>query len=124
MVVANWINLQYFASTVNNRAFGSGNKLTQNVVGTLGVCQGNSGDLQPGLPLQSLHDGTKWIHDPLRLHILIEAPRERIAAVLAKHDGIRQLVEHGWLLLFAIEDDGKNYFRFHPRSQWQQVEIP
>jgi uncharacterized protein YbcC (UPF0753/DUF2309 family) len=124
MVVANWINLQYFASTVNNRAFGSGNKLTQNVVGTLGVCQGNSGDLQPGLPLQSLHDGTKWIHEPLRLHVLIEAPRERIAAVLAKHDGIRQLVEHGWLLLFAIEDDGKSYFRFQPRSQWQQVGIP
>ena len=36
LVVASWINLQYYGSTVNNRAFGSGNKVLHNVVGTLG----------------------------------------------------------------------------------------
>ncbi len=121
MVVANWINLQYYASTVNNDVFGSGNKVTHNVVGTLGVCQGNGGDLQTGLPLQSVHDGTKWVHEPLRLHVFIEAPRERIAAILAKHDNVRQLVDNGWLLLFAIEDQGEQYYRCQPGAQWDLV---
>ena len=124
MVVANWINLQYFASTVNNPVFGSGNKVTHNVVGTLGVCQGNGGDLQTGLPLQSLHDGTKWVHEPLRLHVFIEAPRDRIAAILVKHENVQHLVENGWLLLFAIEDEGENYYRCRPGAQWELVECP
>jgi uncharacterized protein YbcC (UPF0753/DUF2309 family) len=124
MVVANWINLQYYASTVNNRVFGSGNKVTHNVVGTIGVCQGNGGDLQTGLPLQSVHDGTKSVHEPLRLHAFIEAPRARIGAILEKHENVRQLVDNGWLLLFAIEDDGKSYYRCHKGVQWAAVERP
>lgn len=122
MVVANWINLQYYASTVNNRVFGSGNKITHNVVGTLGVCQGNGGDLQTGLPLQSVHDGTRWVHEPLRLHVFIEAPRERIAAILAKHNNVRQLADNGWLLLFAIEDEGNNFYRYQPGALWEPIE--
>ncbi|HEX8834847.1 MAG TPA: DUF2309 domain-containing protein, partial [Abditibacteriaceae bacterium] len=82
MVVASWINLQYFASTVNNRDFGSGNKTIHNVVGTVGVWQGNCGDLQVGLPLQSVHDGNKWMHEPLRLSVFIEAPRAAINSVI------------------------------------------
>ncbi len=121
MVVANWINLQYFGSTVNNPVFGSGNKVIHNVVGTLGICLGNGGDLQTGLPLQSLHDGKRWIHEPLRLHVFLEAPRDRIEAVLAKHDGVRQLVENGWLLLFSIEDDGTTRHRYLFENQWEKV---
>ena len=60
MLVASWINLQYFASTVNNRRFGSSNKTIHNVVGTLGIWQGNSGDLQVGLPLQSVPTARTW----------------------------------------------------------------
>ena len=74
MVVASWINLQYFASTVDARRFGSGNKVISNVVGTLGVLQGNGGDLQTGLPYQSVHNGKNFVHDSLRLSIFIEAP--------------------------------------------------
>ena len=33
MVVTNWINMQYHASTVDNRRYGSGNKVLHNVVG-------------------------------------------------------------------------------------------
>ncbi len=105
MVVANWINLQYYASTVNNSVFGSGNKVLHNVVGTLGVCLGNGGDLETGLPFQSVHDGIRFIHEPIRLHVFLEAPTDRIDAVLAKHANVRELVENGWLLLFAIADD-------------------
>ena len=37
VVVASWINLQYFASTVDNRTFGCGTKALHNRVGTHGV---------------------------------------------------------------------------------------
>ena len=38
-------------------AFGGGNKLIHNVVGGIGVVQGNGGILRPGLPWQTVHDG-------------------------------------------------------------------
>ena len=118
MVVANWINLQYYASTVNNSAFGSGDKTIHNVVGQFGVCLGNGGDLQTGLPLQSLHNGEHWVHEPIRLHVYIEAPRERIEAVLQKHPAVRELVENLWLLLFAIESDPLMVFSRHSKGGW------
>ncbi len=122
MVVTNWINLQYYGSTVNNPVFGSGNKVLHNVVGTFGVCLGNGGDLQTGLPLQSVHDGKKWVHEPHRLNVFIEAPRERIDRVIAKHEGVRQLVDNGWLHLFAIENEGAEFHRYLPGLQWEKMD--
>ncbi len=121
MVVANWINLQYYASTVNNRLWGSGNKVTHNVVGTFGIQQGNGGDLQAGLPLQSVHNGETWMHEPVRLSVLIEAPRSDIDAVIAKHESVRQLVENGWLHLFAIEDEGRVIVRRNSNDIWEET---
>ena len=119
MVVASWINLQYFASTVNNRHFGSGNKTIHNVVGAMGIWQGNCGDLQVGLPLQSVHDGTDWMHEPLRLSVFIEAPRAAIDQIMQKHDGVRELLDNGWLHLFAIEDDGQTMLRYCGDGEWR-----
>ena len=104
MVVAHWINMQYYASTVDNGRYGSGNKVLHNVVGGhIGVFEGNGGDLRIGLPMQSLHDGRQWMHTPLRLSVFIEAPRERIEAVMDRHAVVRQLVENRWLSLFRID---------------------
>lgn len=112
MVVASWINLQYYGSRVNNRLFGSGNKVLHNVVGTFGVWQGNGGDLQPGLPLQSVHDGKRWMHEPLRLNVFIEAERGAIESILTKQPGVRELVENGWLNLFAMDASAKHFWRY------------
>ena len=103
MVVASWINLQYYASTIDNARFGSGNKALHNVVGTFGVWQGNSGDLQVGLPWQSVHDGTTFRHEPLRLSVFLEAPTARIDDVLRRNEPVRQLVTNEWVRLLAIE---------------------
>lgn len=116
MVVASWINLQYYGSTVNNRLFGSGNKVLHNVVGTFGVWQGNGGDLQPGLPLQSVHDGARWRHEPLRLSVFIEADPNAIESVLAKQPGVRELIENGWISLFAMDVSGKKFLRYCGRQ--------
>ncbi len=116
MVVASWINLQYFASTVNNPHFGSGNKTIHNVVGTLGIWEGNSGDLRAGLPLQSLHDGEKWRHEPLRLTTIIEAPRSAINRVINANTEVRNLVDNGWIHLMSLE--GTNVFRYVGDLHW------
>jgi hypothetical protein len=75
MVVTNWINMQYYASMVDQKIWGSGNKTLHNVVGNVGVIEGNAGDIRSGLPIQSLHDGQDWQHEPLRLAVYIEAPK-------------------------------------------------
>jgi uncharacterized protein YbcC (UPF0753/DUF2309 family) len=123
LVVASWINLQYYASTVNNPQFGSGNKVIHNVVGTMGICQGNGGDLQVGLPLQSVHDGQKWMHEPLRLSVFIEAPRHKIDAVIEKHATVRDLLDNGWLHLIAIEDNGAHFARYSGDLHWKNIEV-
>jgi uncharacterized protein YbcC (UPF0753/DUF2309 family) len=118
MVVASWINLQYYGSTVNNRAFGSGNKVLHNVVGTLGVIEGNAGDLRTGLPWQSVHDGKRFIHEPLRLNVFIEAPEDAINAVIAAHQSVRELVDNDWLWLFRIAPDG-SLSRYAGKLGWE-----
>ncbi|MHB1691499.1 MAG: YbcC family protein [Thiomonas sp.] len=107
MLVAHWINLQYLASTVDPHHCGSGNKILHNVVGgRIGVFEGNGGDLRIGLPLQSVHDGVRWMHDPIRLHIVIDAPQAMIDRVIAAHEQVRQLVENRWLWLWRLDADG------------------
>lgn len=118
MVVASWINLQYYGSTVNNRAFGAGNKVLHNIIGTLGVLQGNAGDLQVGLPLQSVHDGEKFIHKPLRLNVFLEAPLHAIDAVIGRQQSVRELIENRWLHLYAIGEDGL-IARYEGAGHWQ-----
>lgn len=104
MVVAHWINFQYYASVVDPERFGSGDKTLHNVVGgNLGVYEGAGGDLRIGLAKQSVHDGTDWVHTPLRLAAYIEAPAAAIDALLAKHDAVRGLVENEWLFLYQID---------------------
>ncbi len=119
VVVASWINLQYFASTVNNRVFGSGNKVLHNVTGTFGVWEGNGGDLRTGLPLQSLHDGEQWMHEPLRLHVFVEAPLERIDRILRDSTEVRNLVEHRWIHLLAM--DGASCYECRGTGKWRFV---
>ena len=56
MVIASRINLQYYGLSVNNRAFGSGNK--------------------------ALHHGTRFTHEPMRLNVFIAAPVAAMNEVL------------------------------------------
>ena len=90
VVVANWINMQYYASTVDQEHSGSGDKTIHNVVGNFGIFSGNGGDLQTGLPWQSIHDGEQYQHDPVRLLVVIAASRESIDRILAAHGNVRR----------------------------------
>ncbi len=104
LIVAHWINFQYYASTVDNARYGCGDKVLHNIVGGhIGIFEGNGGDLRIGLPLQTLHDGERWMHPPLRLGVFIEAPRLAIDRVLEKHRKVRELVDNEWIHLFQLD---------------------
>ncbi|RMB04791.1 YbcC family protein [Eilatimonas milleporae] len=127
MVVASWINLQYYGSTVDNPAFGSGNKVLHNVTGTIGVLEGNGGDLRTGLSWQSVHDGKRLVHEPLRLSVFIEAPIEEINRIIAKHESVRHLADNGWIHLFALSEGGEggqSCHRYTGNLSWQPVDAP
>lgn len=119
MVVANWINMQYYASTVDNHHFGSGNKTVHNVVGRFGILSGNGGDLMTGLPWQSLHTGKQLQHLPLRLQVVIAAPRPSISRVIERHELVANLITNGWLHLVAIEDEG--VYRYTAHGTWEVI---
>ncbi|MFG0288031.1 MAG: YbcC family protein [Rhodopirellula sp. JB044] len=119
MVVANWINMQYYASTVDPIHFGSGNKTVHNVVGQFGVFSGNGGDLLTGLPWQSVHDGQRYQHHPLRLLAVLAAPRLAIESILEKHANVAHLVASGWLHLIAVEDG--EFYRYTEQQNWEKT---
>ncbi len=119
MIVANWINMQYYASAVDNHHFGSGNKAIHNVVGKFGILAGNSGDLQTGLPLQSLHDGAHYRHRPQRLLVVIDAPRSRIENIYQKHEVVANLINNEWLTLVAL--DGAERYQLCSNGQWRTL---
>lgn len=117
MVVAHWINLQYYASTVDPLRYGSGNKVLHNVVGgRIGIMEGAGGDLRIGLARQSVHDGRRWMHEPLRLSVFVEAPADAIDAIVAHHAVVRDLVHNEWLFLHRIDAEGSVWQR--QRERW------
>jgi len=44
-----------------------------------------------GLPWQSVCGGTRFVHEPRRLNVFIEAPIEVMNDVIAKHEHVRRL---------------------------------
>jgi hypothetical protein len=121
VVVASWISLQYYGSSVAPRIFGSGNKLLHNVVGGIGVFEGNGGVMRAGLPWQSIHDGEKFMHEPLRLSVCIEAPEEAMTEILKQHETVRALFDNRWLHLFALDEEGKAASRYRGNLAWEPI---
>ena len=106
MVVAQWINCQYLFSTIDNDRYGSGDKVTQNVLGGIGVVQGNGGDLKVGLPRQSLFtDAGDPYHVPQRLLIIVLAPLAQVEKVVEANDILGRLFGKGWVQLVVIDPD-------------------
>lgn len=123
VVVASWISLQYFASTVAPDIYGGGNKLLHNIVGGIGVLEGNGGPMRTGLPIQSVHDGEAFSHLPARLSVIIEAPIEAINGVLERHEAIRDLFDNDWLHLFQMDDVGHLSSKYAGGLKWNSLAV-
>ena len=119
VVVASWINLQYYGSRINPDQLAAGNKTIHQVIGGLGVIEGNAGDLCSGLPLQSIHDGKDFVHEPRRLTVVIESTPELIDAVLAAQPGVRELFDNQWIHLIVLHGKSASQRRngsWHPMA--------
>ncbi|MBF6370317.1 DUF2309 domain-containing protein [Nocardia puris] len=117
VIVAQWINCQYYFSTVAPDTFGAGTKTTHNVVGGIGVLTGPAGDLRTGLPWQSVAVGNRLVHEPMRLLVLAYAPRERIDTIVARNPKVRDLVDNHWITLLA-RTDRSSPWHHRTRSGW------
>lgn len=123
MVVTQWINNHYYFSTVDNEKFGGGSKITHNITGKFGVVQGNGGDLKMGLPLQSVHEtDKKTYHHPLRLSVLIQAPKENIQNILLKNENLKALLDNEWIYLLVMDPTKRNRIeRYKKGMEWMST---
>jgi hypothetical protein len=111
LVVAQWINAQYYFSATDPETFGSGSKAIHNVLGDIGVLSGAGGDLRRGLPLQSVRAGSRLLHEPVRLLAIVEGALAHIDAAMAASSTLHRLVANEWIHLIA---------RPAPSSTWQR----
>ncbi|MDO8336862.1 MAG: Na-translocating system protein MpsB, partial [Microcella sp.] len=101
LVVAHWINAQYYFSAVDPEVLGAGSKTVHNLVGGAGVLTGPGGDLRIGLPWQSIGTRAGLHHEPLRLLAVVDAPLERIDGIIQRADIVADLVHGDWVVLVA-----------------------
>jgi uncharacterized protein YbcC (UPF0753/DUF2309 family) len=122
LIVAEWINTQYLFSTLNNRIYGCGSKVTHNIIGKFGVMQGNASDLMQGLPLQSVYrNDQEPYHEMIRLQVIVYAPRASIQAIVNKHLTLQNLIYNRWIYFIAIDPVDKKFYRLKNRDVWQEI---
>ena len=122
MIVANWINMEHYFSTVDPVVYGSGSKVYHNVVGRIGVMYGSQSDLCIGLPVQTVLDVETPYHEPMRLFVIIEAPMDRISAIIARHNVLKRLVGNQWINLVALDPGTMEFFHQHSLKKWQRIQ--
>lgn len=107
------ISLEYYFSTVDNDNYGSGSKITHNVVGLFGVMDGTSSDLRTGLPRQMIE-----IHEAMRLQVMVEAKIDLITEIYMRQPPLQELIGNGWLLVSAKDPDSEDIHIFDPAKGW------
>jgi uncharacterized protein YbcC (UPF0753/DUF2309 family) len=122
MIVAQWINTQYFFSAFNPIIFGSGSKITHNVVGKIGVMQGNGSDLMHGLPLQSIQStDIDPYHVPIRLLTIVLASKDTLNTIIKKHSNLQDLFFNHWVKLISIDPIDLKIYELEKKDIWNEI---
>lgn len=117
LVVVQWISNHYYFSTVDNNILGGGSKITLNITGKHGAMQGNGSDLKMGLPLQSVMVTDKrFYHNPIRISILIQAPKHFVDSILVEDSKLSALINNGWILLHIMDPEKENKIEKYPNT--------
>jgi uncharacterized protein YbcC (UPF0753/DUF2309 family) len=106
MIVAHWINMQYYFSTISPDLFGAGNKALHNIIPGIGVMEGNFSDLKIGLPQQSIFYRGEPLHTPQRLCVVIYANYNTVIKIIYEHQALQQLVANEWLQMYCLKGQG------------------
>jgi uncharacterized protein YbcC (UPF0753/DUF2309 family) len=123
LIVVKWLNTEYYFSAVDPWFWGSGSKVIHNVVSGVGVMLGSQSDLQTGLPLQSVNDGQKRFHEPMRPLTIIEAPVSRISPIIHKHTVLQHLFHNQWVTLVAVDPTTGEVQLYNADATWQPVPV-
>lgn len=123
LIVGELINLTYYFSSVDPWAYGGGSKVIHNIVAGVGVMLGSQSDLQKGLPLQSVNDGARHYHEPMRLLAIIEAPTDRIRSIILKHALLQHVFHNQWMHVIAFDPDSKSFSRYLSDVTWEPVRM-
>ena len=118
LVVGQWISAQYYFSAVEPEQFGAGDKTLHNPVGGIGVVLGEGGDLQVGLPAQAVGVGDRRMHEPLRLLAVIQAPLERIEAIIQRNQALRELIGGKWMTVAGRSHGDEHWSIRSPGGTW------
>jgi uncharacterized protein len=121
-VVAQWINMEHYFSAVDNEVYGSGSKIYHNVVGRIGIMSGPWSDLRLGLARQTVMSGDAPYHEPMRLLTVVEAPRERIEKLIARHDVLQHFYHNAWVHLVALDPEDGVWYRYLPSGAWSPMD--
>ena len=121
-VVGQWINSEHYFSATDPEVYGSGSKIYHNVVGRFGIMAGPQSDLRTGLARQSVMNGPMPYHEPLRLLVVVEAPRDRITQMLQQLPHVQQLFDNEWIHLVAVDHDAESLLhRYEPTQNWATI---
>ncbi len=92
------INLEYYFSYTDPVRLGCSTKLSHNITSLLGVMDGASSDLRPGLPWQMVE-----IHEPVRLLFLIETTPAAMERILDRNPPLAMLCRNEWVQLATLD---------------------
>jgi uncharacterized protein YbcC (UPF0753/DUF2309 family) len=122
-VVAQWINMEHYFSTVDPEVYGAGSKIYHNIVGRLAVMSGPQSDLRIGLAWQTIMSGERPYHEAMRLLTIVEAPRERVDGIIRNQSHLRRLYDNEWLGLIVLDPQQQDFYRYLPKRGWIKAEM-
>ncbi len=111
LVVGEWINLEHYFSTVDNHIYGAGSKVYHNVVGKVGVFNGNYSDLKIGLPTQSVELEGEAYHEPVRLLTFMEAPLQKVLKAV-ENSIAKPFILNEWIRPVVIDREAGKIYSF------------
>jgi len=122
LMVAQWINGEHYFSATDQEVYGSGSKIYHNVVGRIAVMYGAQSDLRTGLAWQTVMSGEQAFHEPMRLFVVVEAPRARILEIVERAPLLKQLCDNEWIHLVAIDrESDETLYRYRPKQGWASI---